>query len=84
MCGADSEITSQIFTEFTSLLAVSLCLERVKQCRGFLQMLELDQDHPLGQFAENTLGLDTDEIKELGPASGAVRSSVRVQGNAVW
>eukprot|EP00658_Telonema_sp_P-2_P035845 TRINITY_DN26014_c0_g1_i1.p1 TRINITY_DN26014_c0_g1~~TRINITY_DN26014_c0_g1_i1.p1 ORF type:complete len:617 (-),score=149.03 TRINITY_DN26014_c0_g1_i1:261-2111(-) len=72
----DAEVISQIFDQFASLLSLSLCLERVKQCRGFMQMLELDHDQPLGQFAEVTAGLTADEMKDLGDASGAVRASV--------
>jgi hypothetical protein len=72
----DVEVSTAIFTEFKSMGEVRQCLDRVKQCRGFLQMVQALEDCPLGQFAEVTLGLSSEEMKHLGEPVGAVRSSV--------
>ena len=75
-CVTDVEVSTQVFSEFTSVGHVRECLERIRQCRGFLQMMEKCEDCPVGQFAEATLGLTAAEMKHLGEASGAVRSAV--------
>eukprot|EP00658_Telonema_sp_P-2_P065426 TRINITY_DN54667_c0_g1_i2.p1 TRINITY_DN54667_c0_g1~~TRINITY_DN54667_c0_g1_i2.p1 ORF type:complete len:244 (+),score=48.90 TRINITY_DN54667_c0_g1_i2:326-1057(+) len=71
-----SETTTRVFAELESLEHVGRCLERVKQSRGFLQMLKLNEDQLLGNFAQNVVQLRQDELLDLGEPAGIIRSAI--------
>lgn len=72
----ENELAANMFAEMESLGQVEKCCAMVKQCRGFLSMMQLDEDQPLSRFAEQTVMFNAVEMGNLGDASGVVRTAV--------
>jgi len=72
----ENELAAAMFKEMPELPQVTQCLYILKQCRGFLQMMQLDGNQTLSRFAEQTVMLGGDEMSQLGDPSGVMRTAV--------